>query len=186
MTDWPGRGRLRLTLSSCAANSIQAGIAGSGGIPPVASAVWPTANLGLFVPFTLHSPFYVTKLFWLNGTVVSGNVDLGIYQEHSITDQAATLLTETGSTAQAGTSAIQVVTLGTPIMLSAGNYSWCLASSTVVATFGRVALSQQTTQLIGGSGQQPTSIPMPATNSGIVGVGQGYWPICGMSNDPNL
>jgi len=70
---------------------------------PVTSQNWPTANLVIYVPFSIPEPMMITKLFWGNGAAVAGNYDVGVY------DSAGTRLVSSGSTGQSGTSRLQVV-----------------------------------------------------------------------------
>lgn len=60
-----------------------------------------TANAALFIPFVVYQPLLVTTMFVINGATVSGNVDVGIY------DEVGNRLVSKGSTAQAGVSASQ-------------------------------------------------------------------------------
>lgn len=80
----------------------------SGDLPPFATLVSYTtnfaANLLVFIPLILNEPFVLSQFFWFNGTAVNGNTDVGIYTEDGLTK-----LISTGSTANSGTSAIQVV-----------------------------------------------------------------------------
>jgi hypothetical protein len=64
---------------------------------------YAAANLAVFVPFWVPEPIVITKMGWGNGAAVAGNLDAGVYDENG------NLLISTGSTAQAGTSTIQVV-----------------------------------------------------------------------------
>lgn len=69
--------------------------------PAPATTAWSQANQALFVPFSIPFTKTAKKMFLFNGSAVSGNVDVGIYND------AGTRLVSAGSTAQAGTSAIQ-------------------------------------------------------------------------------
>lgn len=68
-----------------------------------ASSTWAASNRAILVPFWLTSPFPIRNIFWLNGTAVSGNVDAAVYGLNG------NRILSTGSTAQAGTSSMQVV-----------------------------------------------------------------------------
>lgn len=81
------------------------------------------ANVGVFVPFTIPEPVLFTKLFWGNGTAVTGNLDVGLFGEDG------TLLVAAGTTAQAGTSTLQVVDV-TDTLLARGRYYFGLTSDT--------------------------------------------------------
>ena len=185
MTDWPGRSYHKPTISTLAAEFARTACVVGATLPAVTETVWPSANLGIFVPFQLIAPYPVTKLWWLNGSVAAGNVDCGIYVVN-LTDglATATLVASAGSTAQAGTLAVQVVTLGTSILLPPGNYELGLACSLATARMANVPMGIQVMRMCGCS-QQASSVPMPGTQSETA-IGQAYWPIFGMSNDPGL
>lgn len=87
----------------------------------------PGANVGWFVPFTVPEPVTVTKLFWGNGAAVAGNVDAGIFQEDG------TRLVSAGTTAQSGTSNLQVVDV-TDTRLERGRYYLGLCGDTTGTT----------------------------------------------------
>lgn len=129
--------------------------AASGSMGSIASAVYPAANLAIFVPFRLLVPTRVKKLFANNGTVVSGNLDLGIY------DSAGCRLTSTGSTAQAGTDTLQTIALETAIRLGAGQFYLAVALNNVTGTLYRVAISFQGRPF--GTAQQTSAFALPAT-----------------------
>lgn len=99
--DWPG------ILSPADAYELtQAGI--FAGAAVAASALYPTAALGLFVPMRLTQRRTYVRAWWLNGTAVAGNACLGVY---TISGTTATQLQTTGATAQAGVSTMQTVTI---------------------------------------------------------------------------
>jgi hypothetical protein len=87
----------------------------AGGQSAFGSAVWPVANLALFLPLTLGVPYTVVKLWAANGSAVSGNIDVGLY------DEAGNRLTSAGSTAQAGTNTIQEFNIA-DLLLPRGTY----------------------------------------------------------------
>jgi hypothetical protein len=92
-----------------------------------ASNNFVTASLAVFIPFVVPEPMVCTKLFWGNGTAVAGNLDAGIY------DTAGTRLVSTGTTAQSGTTNVQVVDI-TDMALARGLYYLAFASDTSGAT----------------------------------------------------
>src|SRR2546428_13019380 len=71
----------------------------NGGAP--VSAVWPAANLILYIPLYVAAPGLAQGLFWQNGAAVAGNVELAIY------DEDGNKLATTGLVAAAGTNAPQ-------------------------------------------------------------------------------
>ena len=122
-----------------------------------ASAVYPTANLAIYLPFGLATIIKVTKLWWYNGATLSGNVDVGIY------DSAGRRLISTGSTAQAGTaSRIQAVDV-TDTLIGPGDFYLAIAASATTVTLFRIALGNALFGKAFGILQQATAFPLPAT-----------------------
>jgi hypothetical protein len=68
-----------------------------------ASTPWVQANMAIYLPVVVRRQLTVYQLGWVNGSSVSGNIDVGIY------DRNFNRLVSAGSTAQAGTNAIQLV-----------------------------------------------------------------------------
>lgn len=93
----------------------------------------PAANVGYFIPLALPYPVTVTKLWWVNGGAVAGNVDMGIFAEDG------TRLVSAGTTAQVGTTNVQSVDV-TDTTLGRGRYYMGLCSDTSGTTqrFGAI------------------------------------------------
>ena len=101
------------------------------------SFAWPSANRALFVPIWLPAPFLLKSMFAVNGTTATGNIDLGVYGVDG------SLIASKGSTAQSGTSTLQILSLTTPIILSPGRYFMAISASSTSATFiGRTPTTQ--------------------------------------------
>ena len=135
--------------------SVGADMAGMGASAPSDAAVWPTANLALYVPFYVPETIIIKRVFWSNGSTVSGNVDMGIY------DDAGTRIASTGSTAQSGTTAPQTVALAAT--LTAGMYYLGLAMDNIS---GRITRATGGTGGIGilvatGMVQEASAFPLP-------------------------
>lgn len=140
------------------------------------SATWPAGNLAIYVPFTVWEPFTVTHLAWVNGAAVSGNVDMGIY------DEAGTRLTSTGATAQSGTNAIQIVDI-TDITLGPGLYYMAMSLSSAVGTIWRNAPAVYLS-IMSGVYEQASAHPLPA-NATFAAPAQTYIPaFCVASGSP--
>lgn len=88
-----------------------------GMISSSASATWPSANYGIFYPFKLQQPATLYQFYVSNGATASGNLDIGLYLD----DGSAVV--RRGSTAQAGTSAVQLLDV-TDTLLSPGVRYW--------------------------------------------------------------
>ena len=113
----------------------------------VASTVW-TANLLVFVPLLLIEPLTVSQFFWFNGATSQDNTDVGIYSL-----DGATKFGSTGSTANSGTSTLQVVDV-TNFVIPANKRLWLvlgcdssthtfLLANPVVAALDLVGVTQQ-------------------------------------------
>lgn len=125
-----------------------------------AAATWPVVKLAIFVPFKLDTPYILRKLWWMNGGSVSGNVDCGVYMADNTSGM---LLASAGSTAQASTSVIQAVTLGTPVTLGPGRYYMALAIDNTTATVWRSTPGIPLAKAAGMAQQTLANLPLPAT-----------------------
>jgi hypothetical protein len=120
-----------------------------------ASATYISANRAIYIPFALASTATFVKMFVINGAAVSGNIDVGIYNE------AGTRLVSSGSTAQAGTSAIQEFDI-TDTTLSEGIYYLAVAMDNTTGTLQRGTGSSLRLQMTG-MAIQASAFPLPAT-----------------------
>jgi len=122
------------------------------------STAWGTANLALFIPFTITERHTYVRACVCNGATVAGNFDVGVYR-------GTARLFSTGTTAQAGVSQMQVVT-GLSWTLDPGDYYLALATNSTTATFmcGNIASGGYGMAVTGGK-QQTTAfvLPNPAT-----------------------
>lgn len=91
------------------------------------AAAWSAANRAYYVPFSVFSPLTVVKMFVVNGGTASGNIDVGIY------DAGGARLVSSGSTAQAGTSAVQEFNV-TDTILNPGLYYLACAMDNTTGT----------------------------------------------------
>ncbi len=139
-----------------------------------ASAVWPSANLAIYIPFRLSSPYLVKRFWWANGTAVAGTVDCGVYTADG------TLLVNTTATTQSGTSTIQTVT-PTAFLLPPGSYYMALDASSGSAQFNRTAYSVELGKAMGLAQQAVGSGTLPATAT-FATIAQAYQPLFGIAN----
>lgn len=123
------------------------------------SATYRAANRAFFYPFYLTEPKVARYLFVVNGTAVSGNIDLGIYRA-SDSGTAQKIIT-TGSTAQSGTSAAQVVSISAT-QLAVGQYYMAIAIDNTTATTYRTAMSTIFFHITGAR-YADTAFALPAT-----------------------
>lgn len=137
------------------------------------SGAWPTANLAIYVPFVLSASIPVVKLFAVNGASVSGNVDVGVYDENW------GRLFSSGSVAQASTNTLQALATVTQA-LAPGRYYLGLSCDNTTSTFLRWQPS--IAPLLAGEGvaQQASAFPLPSTAVPAV-YAQTYLPLFGIS-----
>lgn len=136
-----------------------------------ASAIWITANQAIFLPFNVGRRTTYNKIIWMNGATVSGNIDVGIY------DIAGAKLASSGSTAQSGTSAPQVITITNGLLLNPGRYFLAICMDNTTGTLVRVA-PNPTSMRAAGCRQRATSFVLPADASSFAGFTQsGYMPL---------
>lgn len=119
------------------------------------TATWQSANRAYFVPFRLSVPVLVKQLFIVNGAAASNSFDIGIY------DEVGTRLISTGSTAQSGTVAIQVVDI-TDTMIGPGRFYLALVFNGTVGTVMRIAGTARESPMLG-LFSMDTAFPLPAT-----------------------
>lgn len=140
--------------------------------PSPASLTWVT-NLAVYVPFWIAAPYPVQRLWWINGSSVTANVDVGVYSA------GGSLLVNAGTTAQSGASAPQYVSKA--IILPAGRYYFAIAcSSTTNKLFGSTALTANTLRFGGVLQQALSALPLPATMTPAV-ISNALFPVCGIT-----
>ncbi len=142
------------------------GSATSASLP--ASATYPSANRALFIPFQTETPIVIPSMICVNGTAVSGNIDMGIY---SVDGRR---LTSKGSTAQTGTSTLQRLTFTAPLSLGAGFYFMAFACDNTTATLLRRGLTAQAARALG-MFQMATAFVLPATAT-FAAVASSFFP----------
>lgn len=86
----------------------------------VATITW-TTNLAAFIPVYLPWNYPVNRVWWVNGSIASGNSNFGIFMKNGRRIYA------TGSTGQSGASGPQFVT-PTPFVLPAGEYYFAFSA----------------------------------------------------------
>lgn len=129
----------------------------------LASTTWPANNRAILVPFRIRIPLTVASLFVLNGAAVSGNFDIGIYDDGNGSN-TVNRLTSLGSTAQAGTSVIQQAAKA--ITLASGNYYMAMVmDNTTGAVLAKVPGGSTAAVLAGFGCAQAAlgSVVLPAT-----------------------
>jgi len=149
-------------------------ISGDDSISDAVSLAYPSANLAVYIPFFLQQPMVIDRIFWGNGSVVSGNVDAGVY------DAGKRKIVSTGSTAQAVVSDVQSVNI-TNVTLGTGLFFLALACDNITAQF--MAINSFTN--LGfyktlGVYQQASAFPLPAMAT-FAAPTQNFLPIVGIT-----
>jgi hypothetical protein len=160
MSDWPKD----LTdqtpfgvLSTAADGSGAAEYAMSASVTFTAGTGWGAANYACYCPVVVRQAITVYQLGWVNGSSVAGNFDVGIY------DKALNRLVSSGSTAQAGTSTVQLADI-TDTSLPPGLYYLAMSSDTASGNpFLRMAFSAGAVGRAFGCAQQASAFPLPST-----------------------
>lgn len=119
------------------------------------SSAWPAANRALAFMFGLADYYLVRKVWWLNTSVSSDSVDVGVYTEDG------TRLVSGGGTATSGGSSVQEVDV-TDTLLAPGRY-WCAMSVNGTAnTYGAPTAGAIPLALMGVA-QMASAYPLPST-----------------------
>jgi hypothetical protein len=141
---------LMLTTFSRAAAG--AAFAGQAAAAPASGAIGVAATV--VFPVFVEERITLVKAFVMNGATISGNFDIGIY------DDGFNLIVSTGSTAQAGANTVQEVDIA-DFTLDAGAYHLGFALDSATATY---FLLSTPFALTGGANFQTASpFPLPAT-----------------------
>jgi hypothetical protein len=85
------------------------------------SGTWGAANQAIYLPFVLPWRYPVRRVFWGNGGLASGNVDVGIYTING------GRIWSNGGVAQAGPTSVQYLTPASPLILPSGRYYFAMA-----------------------------------------------------------
>lgn len=125
--------------------------------------VWPTANKAIFIPVYLSEAKTVDKIHLANGSVVSGNVDVGLY------DASGTRLVNKGSTAQSGTNVEQVYDITNQALSAKTLYYVAIAMDNVTGRLYSINAAKHGLYDAGGLFEQATAfaLPSPATFAAI-------------------
>jgi hypothetical protein len=144
----------------------------SHGNSTTSSRTWGVANSAVYIPFINPATAVIKKLFHGNAAVVSGNIDVGIY------DEDGNRLVSAGSTAQAGTSTIQAFDV-TDITIPPGRYYIAVAFDNTTGT--SQSWLMQTTMPGWGLAYQTAAFPLPATATFAALAASAIIPTAGLS-----
>lgn len=139
-----------------------------------ASTATGNANQAVFVPVPIQKPFRVAQLFCRNGATLSGNIDMGIY------DDQKNRLVSIGPVAQAGISLLQVFDITDTLLLPGMYYlacAWTSATATLWAST-KTPPFYEGTGLLTQAGLTVGTLPNPAVWTLDT---KGYCPLIGMT-----
>ncbi len=137
-----------------------------------ASTAWPSANRAMFVPFWLPGPFVLASLFSYNGATATGNIDIGVYGVDG------SLIASKGTTAQSGTSTLQILTITAKVLLPGRYYMAISASSTSTTFVSRTPATNLTVRM--GLLQAASQVPL-ATGPTLATAASAVLPIFGIA-----
>ena len=137
-----------------------------------------TANLAIYVPFSLSEKRTAVKMWTYNGATASGNVDVGIYRADG------TKLVSMGPTAQSGTSDLQALDITDTDLPPGEQLYMAFAASAGTTTMTRLTGSAQASQIaacgvLEQSGLSSGTLPSTATFAAFATAN--FLPIFGIS-----
>lgn len=138
------------------------------------TAASPVANQAYFARVRFPKQMLITAMKY-GCASASGNVDMGIYDS---ADGGANLnrLASTGSTACAGTNAIQQVNLTASLMVYPGKDYWlAIAFDNATVTVARNSINSFVTLSENYRGIKATSFPLPTTIATLTATSSMVW-----------
>lgn len=140
---------------------------------PVSSIlIWPTANLAIYSPVLVLSRVVVKSLWYANGSVGTGNYDIGLF------DRSGTALLRKGSTAK-GTTAEETVWDCTDTLIGPGLYYLALSCSNNSDSFAGVSVAAPFAAALGVY-TESAAVPLPATATFGIDNTLAIFPVIGM------
>lgn len=179
MTDWPTQVALPglpSVISPHGGNSVGAGVGSMGAINGTTN--WPSANRAYYFPFRIPGAFMINQFFWINGSVVAGNVDAGVYSFDG------RRIISTGAIAQSGVSVIQVANV-TDTTIGGGLFYLAISLSSATGRLLKAAPGLQF-QKIMGILQQDSANPLPATATFAVLTVAPHIPVFGITRGATI
>ena len=173
----PATGQPDPMVLSSMTDDVSAVIAYTGGNG--ATSAW-TANLAVFVPVRLTQRHTYIKAFWVNGSAVAGNVDVGIY---TLSGTTLTRVVASTAEAQATINVLQVATTFTTTTIGPGVYYLALSSTSTTSQFWRGGTQSITGNAIAGAFQVATASPLPTTATTAAAGTQFVVPVFGFSEN---
>lgn len=114
------------------------------------------ANDAVFIPFLMPQNGTIKRICVYNGSTATGNIDVGLY------DTAGVRLVSSGSTARAGSLAVQVFDIS-DTLLSPGHYYMAVAVDSIFQSFKVFAEALvRAPGLVLGMKTQSSAFPLPS------------------------
>ena len=126
----------------------------------LSSDPWPSNNLALYYPINLPGDFLTGYLWTMNGSAAAGNIDVGVFDART-----GAKMFSSGSTAMAGTTVVQKITLAKPKLLKSGAYYLGLSCSTTGAAFYDNLVWATNLNALMTFYEQASALPLPTTMS---------------------
>lgn len=143
----------------------------------VAGSVWPTANLAIHIPIRVPKQTSLKGMWWRNGTVVSGNVQAGIYNKDGVR------LASIAPTAHAGTSTYQLVNFSSVLWIGPGLFYMSMVMDNTTGRINRAPVTDLNVATSFGMCQTASAYPLPPTVA-FAAVTNDYAPMFGMLLSP--
>lgn len=136
------------------------------------SGVWPAASRALLIPMRWPERATLRRLGLVNGSAVSGNLDVGLY------DASGNRLVSSGSVAQAGTNVVQWLDITDTEVLPDIDYYLAAVLDNVAGAAFRWATGLVTYGLAAaGLREVATAFPLPATLTPSAAITTAYVPV---------
>ena len=155
--DWgaPSQDQNSVVITPASPESLGSFTAFPIGVNDFASATWTSANLALYIPFLVYAPITIVAAAWYNGATVTGNCDIGVFDDQQ--NAIGTL----GSTAQSGATGWQPNAVSWK--LNPGTYYMGFSMSSATATVWTSGVSGVQNGRVAGILSQASAVPLPTT-----------------------
>lgn len=120
---------------------------------------WGSANEAQYYPFIVTYPIVIARLWWMNGTSVAGNFDLGVYNFSTAGPNSK--LISTTPTAQGSSNAVTIVNV-TDTIIQPGRYYFGFVGTSTANLLPAWNLTQLQVTAIGVLCEASAS-PLPST-----------------------
>lgn len=152
-----------------------ANLRASSGVNNPSSAAWPSANLAVYIPFSLKFDYTATKVLWANGATAGGNIDIGVYLASS-----GAAVNRLGATAQGAANAVVEAAFSVSLTKNVPYYLGVMFSATTGAAFTSSSVTAEVGRYIGML-QEATAGSLPASMTGVKLTGAAAYQLVGLA-----